>query len=144
MITAEVGVTRLTKPDADWYAVTIRARETPAKSASGARIGITSAACPDDDGTRNAIVMLTRNARIAKPLDVEPDTAFSIQWRMVSVMYELRITTVMPRAKTMISAALRKSEAPAMIVVTVPSSPSFAISPITTAMTRNRPAASGK
>jgi hypothetical protein len=30
------------------------ARVTLAKSASGARIGITSAACPLDNGTRNA------------------------------------------------------------------------------------------
>src|SRR5438309_11309645 len=112
MMTAEVGVTRFTKPDADWNAVTTRARETPAKSASGARIGMTSAACPDDDGTRNAIGMLTRNVRIANRLAVDPATAFSIQWRIVSVMYELRMTTVIPRAKTMISAALRKSDAP--------------------------------
>src|SRR5437764_15342610 len=112
MITAEVGVTRLTKPDADWYAVTIRARETPAKSASGARIGITSAACPDDDGTRKAIGMLTRKARIAKPPADEPATAFSIQCRIVSVMYALRMTTVIPRANTMISAAPMKSAAP--------------------------------
>src|SRR5437660_8028062 len=102
MITAEVGVTRFTKPDADWYAVTTRARDTPAKSASGARIGITSAACPDDEGTRNAIGMLTMNARIAKPLLDAPDTAPSIQCRIVSVMYAFRITTVMPRANTMI------------------------------------------
>src|SRR3954447_17318080 len=144
MITAEVGVTRLTKPDADWNAVTTIDRDTPAKSASGARIGMTSAGCPEDDGTRNAIGMLTRNASTANPLAVQPETALSIQCRIVSVMYELRITTVMRRAKTMISAALRKSEAPAMIVVTVPSSPSFAIRPITTDMTRKRPAASGK
>jgi hypothetical protein len=95
----------LTSPDADWYAVTTSARETPAKSASGARIGITSAACPDDDGTRNAIGMFTRKARIAKTPADEPDTAFSIQCRIVSVMYALRMTTVIPRAKTMISAA---------------------------------------
>src|SRR5256885_13360784 len=107
MITAEVGVTRLTKPDADWYAVTTRARETPAKSASGARIGITSAACPDDDGTRKAMGMLTKNASSAKPLCDAPETAFSIQWRIVSVMYAFRITTVIPRATTMISAAPR-------------------------------------
>ena len=54
------------------------------------------------------------------------------------------ITTVIPRAKTMISPAPRKSAAPATIVVTVPSSPSFAISPITTAITRKSTAASGK
>src|SRR6478672_9593249 len=98
MITADVGVTRLTKPDADWKAVTTTARETPAKSASGARIGMTSAACPDDDGTRNAIGMLTMKATIPKPAAERPETAFSIQCRTVSVMYELRITTVMPRA----------------------------------------------
>src|SRR3954468_10946091 len=144
MITADVGVTRLTRPDADWNAVTTIDRDTPAKSASGARIGMTSAACPDEDGTRNAIGMLTRKVRTANPLAVDPDTAFSIQCRIVSVMYELRITTVIPRAKTMISAALRKSAEPAMIVLTVPSSPSFAITPITTDITRKRPAASGK
>src|SRR5215469_9209422 len=99
MITADVGVTRLTNPDADWNAVTTSARETPAKSASGARIGITSAACPEDDGTRKAIGMLTMKARIAKaPLD-EPETAFSIQCRIVSVMYAFFITTVIPRAR---------------------------------------------
>src|SRR5947209_18773656 len=109
MITADVGVSRFTNPEADWNAVTTTSRETPAKSASGARIGITSAACPDEEGTRNAIGMLTMNARMAKPLEDVPWTAFSIQWRTVSVMYALRMTTVMPRAKTMISAALRKS-----------------------------------
>src|SRR4051794_27856961 len=103
MITAEVGVTMFTSPDAVWYAVTTSERETSAKSASGARIGITSAACPDDDGTRNAIGMLTRKARIAKPEAEAPETAFSIQFRSVSVMNELRITTVIPRATTMIS-----------------------------------------
>src|SRR3954454_7379037 len=113
MTTADVGVTRFTSPDADWYAVTMIERDTPAKSASGARIGITSAACPDDDGTRNAIGMLTMNARIANAPEERPDTAFSIQWSTVSVMYELRMTTVMPRAKTMIRAAPMKSDAPA-------------------------------
>src|SRR5438876_11942800 len=119
MITAEVGVTRLTKPEADWNAVTTTDRETFAKSASGARIGITSAACPEDDGTRNAIGMLTMNARIANAPEDDPETAFSIQCRIVSVMYAFRITTVIPRASTMMSPALRKSAAPPMIVVTV-------------------------
>ena len=41
------------------------ARETSAKSASGAMIGIASVACPDDDGTRNASGMLTMNITIA-------------------------------------------------------------------------------
>ena len=86
MMTAEVGVTRFTKPDADWNAVTMRARETPAKSASGARIGITSAAWPDDDGTRKAIGMLTMKARTPNAPAEEPETAFSIQCRIVSVM----------------------------------------------------------
>src|SRR5213080_152595 len=101
MITADVGVTRFTSPDADWNAVTTIERDTPAKSASGARIGITSAACPEDDGTRNAIGRLTTNASTAKtPVEV-PETAFSIQLRIVSVMCAFFITTVMPRAKTM-------------------------------------------
>ena len=42
-------------------------RGTSAKSASGARIGITSAAWPEDDGTRKAIGMFTTKARIPKP-----------------------------------------------------------------------------
>src|SRR3954447_20653796 len=113
MITADVGVTRFTSPDADWYAVTTIERDTPAKSASGARIGITSAAWPDDDGIRNAIGMLTMNASIAKTPADEAATAFSIQCRTVSVMYAFFITTVMPRAMTMIRAAPRKSPAPA-------------------------------
>ena len=83
-------------------------------------------------------------ARIPKtPCDL-PETAFSIQCRTVSVMYEFFITTVMPRARTMMSPAPRKSDAPATMVVTVPSSPSFAIRPMTTAMMRKRVAASGK
>ena len=59
-------------------------------------------------------------------------------------MYEFFITTVIPRATTTISAAPRKSAAPATIVFTVPSSPSFAITPITIAITMNSAAASGK
>src|SRR5258705_2972096 len=106
MITADVGVIRLTSPDADWKPVTTIERDTFAKSASGARIGMTSAAWPDDDGTRNAIGMLTMNASSAKPLDEVPATAFSIQWRIVPVMQLLRITTVIPRANTMISPAV--------------------------------------
>src|SRR6478609_9188173 len=132
MITADVGVTRFTRPDADWKAVTAIARDTPAKSASGARIGITSAACPDEDGTRNAIGGQTLTASTANtPHDVQ-ETAFSLQWRIVSVMCAFFITTVIPRATTMISPAPRKSDAPATIVVTVPSSPSLAIRPTTT------------
>ena len=49
-------------------------------------IGITSAAWPDDDGTRNAMGRLTMNARTAKRLWLAPATAFSIQFRIVSVM----------------------------------------------------------
>ena len=62
MTTADVGVIRLTSPTRDWYAVTAIERGTSAKSASGARIGMTSAAWPDDDGTRNAIGRLTSSA----------------------------------------------------------------------------------
>src|SRR3954447_10830068 len=144
MITADVGVTRLTRPDADWKAVTTIDRDTPAKSARGARIGITSAACPDDDGTKKAIGTLTTIVITPKTPAEVPDTASSIQCRTVSVMYVFFITTVIPRASTMINAAPRKSEAPAMMVLTVPSSPSLAISPITTAITKNSAAASGK
>src|SRR5213592_4320575 len=101
MITADVGVTRFTSPEALWKAVTTVDRDTFAKSASGARIGITSAAWPDDDGTRTAIGMLTMKARTANAPFELPETAFSIQWRIVSVMYAFLITTVIPRASTM-------------------------------------------
>src|SRR3954471_9346769 len=144
MITAEVGVIRFTNPDADWYAVTATERATPAKSASGPRIGITSAACPDDEGTRKAIGTLTINVITPNTPAEAPETAASIQCRTVSVMYVFFITAVIPRASTMISAAPRKSEAPAMMVLTVPSSPSLAITPMTTAITKNSAAASGK
>ena len=66
--------------------MTVSARFTPAKSDSGARIGITSAAWPDDDGTRKAIGMLTIQASTANAVLDSASTAFSIQWRIVSVM----------------------------------------------------------
>ena len=50
--TAEVGVTRFTMPEADWYAVTTRSLCTWAKSASGAIIGMVSTASPEEEGTR--------------------------------------------------------------------------------------------
>ena len=53
MTTADVGVTRFSRPDALWYAVTTRLRSAPAKSASGAMIGMATVARPDDDGIRN-------------------------------------------------------------------------------------------
>ena len=52
MTTADVGVTRLTIPLAVAKAVTTRSRFTPAKSATGARIGIDSTARPEVDGTK--------------------------------------------------------------------------------------------
>src|SRR3954452_20611107 len=138
MITADVGVKRFTNPDAHWNAVTVIERATPAKSESGARIGITSAACPDDDGTRNAIGMLTRNARIANtPVDV-PETFCSIQLRMVSGMYELRMTTVIRRASTMLNAAPGKADPPPMIVATVLSSAKRPMTHIMTAISMKR------
>ena len=51
--TAEVGVTRLSRPEALWKAVTTRLGLTPAKSARGAMIGIATVANPDDEGMRN-------------------------------------------------------------------------------------------
>ena len=48
---------------------------------------MTSAAWPDDDGTRNAIGMFTRNAEHRERRGVGlPDTPSSIQCRTVSVM----------------------------------------------------------
>src|SRR5437763_216697 len=102
MITADVGVSRLTRPEADWNAVTDTERGTFAKSASGAMIGITSAACPEEDGTRNAIGMLTSKESTPNAALELPETACSILCKMVSVMYAFFITTVIPRANTMI------------------------------------------
>ena len=51
--TANVGVNRLSNPEADCYAVTTKLDGTPAKLASGAMIGIVTVANPDDDGIRN-------------------------------------------------------------------------------------------
>ena len=65
----------------------------------------------------------------------ESETASSIQCNTVSVMYVFFITTVMPRAATMTSAAPRKSAAPSMIVFTMRSSPKRAMRPTTTAPT---------
>ena len=50
--TAKVGFTRLSKPLADWNAVTTRLRSTVAKSANGARIGIVTVANPDEEGIK--------------------------------------------------------------------------------------------
>ena len=86
MITAEVGVIRFTRPDADWYAVTATERLTWAKSASGARIGITSAACPEEEGTRKAIGTFTSSVITPNTPWELPETALSIQCRTVSVM----------------------------------------------------------
>ena len=96
-----------------------------------------SAACPDEDGTRNAIGMLTRNAKGPKIAPVEPLTASSVQWMIVSVTSAFFITTVTARARTMISAAPRNSPAPATIALTVRSSPSLPIRPMTTAAMTN-------
>src|ERR671918_1802468 len=112
MITADVGVTRLIQPDADWYAVTATARSVSAKSATGPRIGMTSAAWPDDDGTRKAIGRLTIQASAANVRPDRSSTAASIHLRIVSVMNAFFITTVMPRASTITRAAPRNSPAP--------------------------------
>ena len=129
MITAEVGVTRFTKPgrglegghgDRARDAGEVGERREDRhheRGVPGRRRHEERDRHVDDERERSR----------TRPRDV-PETAFSIQCRTVSVMYAFFITTVIPRASTMISAAPRKSEAPAMIVVTVPSSPSLAIS----------------
>src|SRR6478735_5471763 len=100
MTTAEVGVIRLMTPEADWYAVTTIARDTPAKSARGARIGIARAAWPEVDGTRNASGRLIRNISAPKTPAEVLLTAFSIECSTVSVITELFMITVIPRAST--------------------------------------------
>ena len=144
MTMAEVGVKRFTQPDADWYAVTTIARLTPAKSPSGAMIGIARVACPEDEGTRNASGMFTTNIMTANSAPDRPVTSPSNACRTVSVMPELFIMTVTPRANAMMNAAPMKSPMPAMIELTIPSSPSLPTSPMMIAATRNRAANSGK
>src|SRR6516165_5723648 len=141
---ADVGVNRFIHPDADWYAVTTIARLTPAKSPSGAMIGIASVACPEEDGTKNASGMFTRYITTANAPDGSPDTTDSSPCSTESVIEALFMMVVTPRATAMISAAPMKSPAPEMIPVTVPSSPSPPTSPISTAPTRNNAASSGK
>ena len=52
MRTPLVGVSRLTRPFADWKAVMAMSRPTPTKSLSGAIIGIERVARPLEDGTK--------------------------------------------------------------------------------------------
>ena len=135
---------RLTTPEADWNAVTTMARLTPAKSASGARIGIARAAWPDVDGTRNASGMLIRNISAPKtPLEVSL-TMFSIECRIVPVISELFMITVTPRASTMIRPTPMKSPAPLTSVSVMPFSPRPPMRPTTIAITMNSAASSGK
>ena len=84
--TAEVGVTRLTTPEALWKDVTTVARETCAKSARGARIGMAKVACPEVDGTRNARGRLSRNSRTPNTPGAVPRTADSMECSTVSVI----------------------------------------------------------
>src|SRR6516162_1580063 len=144
MTMADVGVNRLTQPDADWNPVTTMARLTPAKSPSGAMMGMARVAWPDEDGTRNASGMLTRNITTANAPDESPLTADSSECSTESVIPALFMMTVTPRATAMISAAPMKSPAPLMMPLTVPSSPSPATRPTTTAATMNKAASSGK
>src|SRR5215471_1736022 len=120
------------------------ARLTPAKSPSGAMIGIASVACPEEDGTRNASGMFTRYITTANAPDGSPDTADSSPCSTESVIEALFMMVVTPRATAMISAAPMKSPAPETMPVTVPSSPSPPTSPTSTAPTRNNAASSGK
>src|SRR5690348_2015213 len=120
------------------------ARLTPAKSPSGAMIGIASVACPDEDGTRNASGTFTRYITTANAPDGSPDTTPSSPCSTESVIEALFMIVVTPRATAMISAAPMKSPAPETMPVTVPSSPSPPTSPTSTAPTRNSAASSGK
>src|SRR6187401_1599716 len=103
MTTAEVGVTRFTRPFALWYAVTTSWAGTSAKLASGAMIGIATVARPDDDGMRNDSGRNRTYMRLMKITPPRSATATSAQLRTVSVMRPLVMITVMPRAIPMIN-----------------------------------------
>src|SRR6185295_20159882 len=112
MTTADVGVTRFTRPLAAWYAVTTSSDGTFAKLASGAMIGMATVARPEDDGIRkergrNRTYMRFTNAAPPSVL-----TACYAQLRTVSVISPLFMITVIPRAIPMIRATPRRSLAP--------------------------------
>src|SRR3954452_8998167 len=86
MTTADVGVTRFNRPDALGWAVPTRLRLAPAKSASGAMIGIATVASPDDEGIKNDSGRNKRYITMANPASPTSPSAFSAQYRTVSVI----------------------------------------------------------
>src|SRR4051794_31948712 len=94
--TADVGVTRFSRPDALWYAVTTRLRLAPAKSARGAMIGMATVARPDDDGIRNDSGRNIRYITMANVAWPTSPSALSAQCSTVSVIWPLFMMTVMP------------------------------------------------
>ena len=123
--------------------MTTRLRATPAKSASGARIGIDSTASPEDDGTRKESSVWLSSIRLMKATGASPPSAASRACRMVSVILPASMTTTMPRATPMISATPSRSRAPLTKVSTKVCSSifveasNFATKKVTIAMPRN-------
>src|SRR4051812_18812273 len=143
MTTAEGGLTRLTSPLADWYAVTIAAGATFAKLASGAMIGIATVARPDDDGMRNDSGRNRTYIRLMNATPPNPDRDCSAQLRTVSVIWPLVMITVKPRAIPMISATPRRSLAPATNAPVKRDSDIRPTKPMMIAKTRNEAVISG-
>src|SRR5262249_49274489 len=141
--TALVGVMKRATPAPQLQVVTTSGRDTPAKSPSGASSGMASVACPDDDGITNAIPVLMMNTRLVKVTADEPLTAFSIQERMVSIVWVLFRITVTPRARTTAIPAPMKSRKPVVMYPVIFFSPYPATRPTTTAATRNIAVSSG-
>src|SRR4026208_2325632 len=98
MTTAEVGVMRLRRPLADWYAVTTSCAGTSAKLASGAMIGIATVARPDEEGMRKDNGRNSTYIRLMNSTPPRSATATSAQLRTVSVIRAVGMITVMPRA----------------------------------------------
>src|SRR2546428_13372131 len=112
MMITEVGVIRLSKPEADWYEVTTIERGNFAKSASGARIGIASVAWAELDGIKNASGRLMIYIKLANATEPVPATTPSRELSTVSVINPFFIITVTPLATAIIKAGVGKTPGP--------------------------------
>lgn len=62
--TPPVGEMRFVNPFPNWYAVTTASRLTPTRSPNGASTGIVKAASPDEEGTKNVIILCTTSMMV--------------------------------------------------------------------------------